>query len=93
MLNIPKKPVLLAFKSTTCSGCKLMEANVWSDAGVQEILRNQVVLATLYVDDKTLLPESEQIVSTLDGKIKNTLGRKQGLPDFVSELLHNPTMF
>lgn len=71
-----KKPVLLAFKSTTCSGCKLMEANVWSDAGVQEILRNQVVLATLYVDDKTLLPENEQIVSTLDGKIKNTLGRK-----------------
>ncbi|MDD3035257.1 MAG: cytochrome c biogenesis protein CcdA [Bacteroidales bacterium] len=71
-----KKPVLLAFKSTTCSGCKLMEANVWSDAGVQEILRNQVVLATLYVDDKTILPESEQIVSTLDGKIKNTLGRK-----------------
>lgn len=71
-----KKPVLLAFKSTTCSGCKLMEANVWSDAGVQEILRNQVVLATLYVDDKTILPKNEQIVSTLDGKIKNTLGRK-----------------
>jgi len=70
------KPVLLAFKSLTCSGCKLMEAKVWSDTEVLEILRNKVVLATLYVDNKTLLNVEDQVVSSVDGKRKNTLGRK-----------------
>jgi len=71
-----KKPVLLAFKSATCSGCKLMEATVWSDPEVQKILREDLVLATLYIDNKTELPKEEQVVSKIDGKVKNTLGRK-----------------
>ena len=70
------KPVLLSFKSHTCSGCKVMEANVWSNPEVLEILRNDVIIATLYIDDRTELPENEQVVSTIDGKVKNTLGRK-----------------
>ena len=70
------KPVLLSFKSHTCSGCKVMEANVWSNPEVLEILRNDVIIATLYIDDRTELPENEQVVSTVDGKLKNTLGRK-----------------
>jgi Thiol:disulfide interchange protein len=70
------KPVLLSFKSHTCSGCKVMEANVWSNPDVLEILRNDVIIATLYIDDRTELPENEQVVSTIDGKVKNTLGRK-----------------
>jgi len=70
------KPVLLSFKSHTCSGCKVMEANVWSNPEVLEILRNDVIIATLYIDDRTELPENEQVVSTVDGKVKNTLGRK-----------------
>jgi len=70
------KPILLSFKAVTCSVCKLMEATVWSDPKVLDILKNKVVLATLYIDDKTELPANEQIVSTIDGKVKNTLGRK-----------------
>ena len=70
------KPVLLSFKSHTCSGCKVMEANVWSNPEVLEILRNDVIIVTLYIDDRTELPENEQFVSTFDGKLKNTLGRK-----------------
>ena len=70
------KPVLLSFKSHTCSGCKVMEANVWSNPEVLEILRNDVIIATLYIDDRTELPENEQVISTIDGKVKNTLGRK-----------------
>ncbi len=70
------KPVLLSFKAVTCSACKVMEANVWSDPEVLEILKNEIVLASLYVDDRTELPPGEQITSTLDGKVKNTLGRK-----------------
>ena len=70
------KPVLLSFKAVTCSVCKLMEATVWSDPRVLDILRNKIVLANLYVDDRTELPKDEQITSAIDGKIKNTLGRK-----------------
>ncbi len=70
------KPVLLSFKAVTCSACKLMEATVWTDPEVLDILRNKIVLASLYVDDRTELPENEQVTSTIDGKVKNTLGRK-----------------
>lgn len=70
------KPLLLSFKAVTCSACKVMEATVWSDAAVLDILRNKVVLVSLYVDDRTELPLEEQVTSVIDGKVKNTLGRK-----------------
>ncbi len=70
------KPILLSFKATTCSACKVMEATVWSRPEILEILRNKIVLASLYVDDRTELPIEEQVTSTIDGKVKNTLGRK-----------------
>ncbi|MEN6618528.1 MAG: cytochrome c biogenesis protein CcdA [Rikenellaceae bacterium] len=70
------KPVLLSFKAVTCSVCKLMEATVWSDPRVLDILRNKIILANLYVDNRTELPADEQITSSIDRKIKNTLGRK-----------------
>jgi thiol:disulfide interchange protein DsbD len=70
------KPVLLVFKFDNCSVCKSMEGKVWSNEQVLDVLRNKVVIASLYVDDKTELPESEWITSTIDGKVKKTLGRK-----------------
>lgn len=70
------KPLLLSFKAVTCSACKVMEATVWNQPQVLDLIRNKVVLASLYVDDRTELPVEEQITSTIDGKIKNTLGRK-----------------
>ena len=70
------KPILLSFKAVTCSACKLMEATVWSEPAVLDILKNKIVLASLYVDDRTELPVNEQVTSKIDGKVKNTLGRK-----------------
>ncbi|MDR0294993.1 MAG: thioredoxin family protein [Prevotellaceae bacterium] len=70
------KPVLLAFKFDGCSECKKMEATVWSDERVLGILRNKVVIATLYIDDKTELPENEWVTSTFDNKVYKTLGGK-----------------
>lgn len=70
------KPILLSFKAQTCSVCKVMEATVWSKPEVLEIIREKYVLASLYVDDRTELPQNEQVVSQIDGKLKNTLGRK-----------------
>jgi thiol:disulfide interchange protein DsbD len=44
-----------------------MENNVWSDDKVLPILTNQIVLISLYVDDKRELPKAEQFVSKTTG--------------------------
>lgn len=51
------KPILLSFKSHTCSVCKVMEATVLNDKQVIETIKTKFVLANLYVDDKT--PDTE----------------------------------
>jgi len=67
-------PVLIDFKGHACANCKLMEAKVWSDPRVQERLRKFVIIA-LYTDDRTQLPEEEWITSSVDGKVKKTIGK------------------
>jgi len=69
------KPVLLDFKGHACANCKLMEAKVWSEPEVLSRLRDKFVIVSLYVDDRTILPESEWITSAVDGKIKKTIGK------------------
>lgn len=69
------KPVLIDFKGHACANCKLMEAKVWSDPEVLKRLRENFVIISLYVDDRTQLPESEWVTSALDGKVKKTLGK------------------
>lgn len=69
------KPVLLDFKGHACANCKLMEAKVWSDPEVLRRLRDNFVIIALYVDDRTQVPESEWIISSLDGKQKKTIGK------------------
>ena len=69
------KPVLLDFKGHACANCKLMEAKVWSDPEVLRRLRENFVIVALYVDDRTQLPENEWITSSVDGKVKKTIGK------------------
>jgi len=69
------KPVLLDFKGHACANCKLMEAKVWSDPGVLGRLRDNFVIIELYVDDRTQLPENKWITSSVDGKVKKTIGK------------------
>ncbi len=70
------KPVLVDFVGHSCSNCKKMYNQVWSDPEVQEILNNNFIIVALYTDDKTKLPENEWIKSSYDGKTKNTIGKK-----------------
>lgn len=70
------KPVLIDFKGHACANCKLMEAKVWSDPAVLQRLRDNFVIISLYVDDRTQLPESEWYISALDGKQKKTIGKQ-----------------
>lgn len=70
------KPVLLDFTGYACVNCRKMEELVWSDPKVLGVLKNDIVLISLYVDDKKDLPESEQYVSETTGKKIKTIGNK-----------------
>jgi thiol:disulfide interchange protein DsbD len=59
------KPVMIDFTGWACVNCRKMEQNVWPDPKVLDILKNKVVLISLYVDDKRPLPEGEEIESKL----------------------------
>jgi len=69
------KPVMLDFTGHACVNCRKMEANVWTDKEVHEIMKNDLVLISLYVDDKRDLPENEQY-TTPDGEEIETIGDK-----------------
>ncbi|WP_256010984.1 protein-disulfide reductase DsbD family protein [Desertivirga xinjiangensis] len=69
------KPVLLDFTGHSCANCRRMEQGVWSDPEVLKILKNDYVLISLYVDDRTELPQNEKLTSESGKEIK-TLGQK-----------------
>lgn len=68
------KKVFVDFTGYGCVNCREMEARVWSDPEVLRLLREDYVIASLYVDDKTKLPESEW-VTTPGGKVLKDIGR------------------
>jgi len=70
------KPVLIDFTGHGCVNCKVMERSVWPDDEVLKRLREDYIIIALYVDDRTELPEEEWITSTVDGKVKKTIGKK-----------------
>ncbi|WP_159799105.1 protein-disulfide reductase DsbD [Flavobacterium sp. MK4S-17] len=70
------KPVLLDFTGYACVNCRKMEDYVWSDERILSILKNDVVLISLYVDYKETLPEDEQYISETTGKKIKTIGNK-----------------
>ena len=70
------KPIMLDFTGWGCVNCRKMEENVWKDERVHQRIRDNVVLISLYVDERTNLPKDEQYVSEITGrKIKN-IGNK-----------------
>lgn len=70
------KPVLIDFTGWNCVNCRKMEANVWTDPKVANILREQFVMVELFVDDRTELAPEEQFVSEYSGKKIKTIGNK-----------------
>ena len=71
------KPVMVDFTGFGCVNCRKMEAAVWTDAKVADLLNNKYVLISLYVDDKTPLPEQITVKDT-DGtdRTLRTVGDK-----------------
>ncbi|MCS4225626.1 protein-disulfide reductase DsbD [Sphingobacterium sp. BIGb0165] len=70
------KPVLIDFTGWNCVNCRKMEANVWTDPAVAKLLKEEFVMAELFVDDKTELPANEQFVSKYSNKKIKTIGNK-----------------
>ena len=62
------KPVVLDFTGWACVNCRKMEEQVWPDPAVVDLLTNEVVLVSLYVDERKDLPESEQREESYGGK-------------------------
>lgn len=72
------KPVLLDFTGYNCPNCRRTESTVWNNESIMPMLKNDVVIASLYVDDKEKLPKSEWKYSkALEGEIR-TVGNKWG---------------
>ncbi|PUZ27514.1 thiol:disulfide interchange protein DsbD [Chitinophaga costaii] len=66
------KPLMLDFTGHSCVNCRKFEKSVLSDPQVMKVLHDDFIVASLYTDEKTELPESEQYVSKLDGtNVKN----------------------
>ncbi|WP_343707364.1 cytochrome c biogenesis protein CcdA [Flavobacterium sp.] len=70
------KPVMIDFTGHACVNCRKMEDNVWSDEKVQKILKGDLVLISLYVDDKRELNPNEQVTSQITGKKLKYIGQK-----------------
>ncbi len=68
------KPVFLDFTGHGCVNCREMEARVWSDPQVLEILRDSYVVISLYSDDKMVVPENDW-VTTESGRVLKSLGK------------------
>jgi thiol:disulfide interchange protein DsbD len=64
------KAVVVDFTGWACVNCRKMEEQVWSNPNVKSILANDLVLISLYVDEREELPESEKYETTLAGKKK-----------------------
>lgn len=70
------KPVMVDFTGFGCVNCRKMEAAVWTDPTVAEILNDKYVLISLYVDDKTPLKEPVQVTENGQQRTLRTVGDK-----------------
>ena len=68
--KLVNKPIVIDFTGLACINCRQMESNVWSDSEIKKILKNDVVLISLYVDATEKLPKKDQYETTLAGKTK-----------------------
>ena len=70
------KPVMLDFTGYGCVNCRKMELAVWTDQKISDIMKNDYVLITLYVDNKTPLPEHIKVMENGKERTLRTLGDK-----------------
>ena len=70
------KPVMLDFTGYGCVNCRKMEAAVWTDPKVNKLMTEDYVLITLFVDNKTPLPEHIKVMENGKERTLRTIGDK-----------------
>lgn len=70
------KPIMLDFTGRACVNCRKMENNVWLDKSILNILKNEVVVISLFVDEDIDLPKKDQFISKTTGSEIITVGDK-----------------
>ena len=73
------KPILLDFTGWACVNCRKVEENVWSDPEIYKLINEELVLISLYVDDREPLAKEDQLtLEYTSGRIRNieTIGQK-----------------
>ena len=70
------KPVMIDFTGYGCVNCRKMEAAVWTDSEVQDIINGEYILIQLYVDDKTSLPQHIKVTENGEQRTLRTIGDK-----------------
>src|SRR5690606_13925800 len=70
------KPIMIDFTGHACANCRKVEERVWSNPKIKQMLLDEVVLVSLYVDERTELPKEEQIFSPALGRDLKTVGNK-----------------
>ncbi|MCL6523312.1 MAG: thioredoxin family protein [Thermoflavifilum sp.] len=70
------KPIMVDFTGWSCVNCRKMENAVWTNPEVKQMINEHFILLSLYVDDRTPLPDSLQYTSSVDGTRIRTLGQK-----------------
>ena len=70
------KPIMIDFTGYGCVNCRKMEAAVWTDSEVRSIINNDYILIQLFVDDKTMLPESVKVTENGQTRTLRTIGDK-----------------
>ena len=76
---LQQKPILLDFTGWACVNCRKVEENIWTQPEVYTLLRDEVVVISLYVDDRKSLSETEQqTITYADGssRVLETVGQK-----------------
>ena len=79
--KIEDKPIMLDFTGWACVNCRKMEEQVWSTSEVYDVLNDAFVIISLYVDDRSEMPEDEQFnLIRSNGTLKSikTIGDKWG---------------
>lgn len=77
--RLQNKPILLDFTGWACVNCRKVEENVWSQPNIYQILNEEVVLISLYVDDRSPLPNDQRFhFQYPDGRVRtiNTIGEQ-----------------
>ena len=70
------KPLLIDFTGYACANCRKMEENIWPNEEVNKLMKENFELASLYVDDKKILPADKQYISKYDDEKKISVGDK-----------------